>query len=214
MLIAVVLLCAGGLALNFYNRSARQPALALCDSWVNAYAITPDACSTCPQQTLTLAYGGQEVPYASTLTKTSLTRRLPNLTLSSVSPSAVYALFILDVDFPEPANASLRARTHSIIVNIPPPQPPSTTLNLTAGSTLFAYQPLCPPPPPFSGEHRYVFLVYDTLTVLHPLPNSSFVIPPYRMNAEQLLGLLWGLDLSGNLRGGTFLYAHFGDLFC
>ena len=215
VLLAVLLLCAGGFALNWVTRSERgAQANPSCDSWVNEYRITPDAVSTCPAQTLLLTYSQRLIPYASTLTQTSLTRRLPNVTLPlSVSPDAVYLLFILDIDFPEPANASLRAKTHSIIANIPPPPPPSLTLNLTQGDTLFAYQPLCPPPPPFTGFHRYVILVYNTVTRLHPLPNAT-LIPPYRMSAEGLLGLLWNADLSGNLVGGSFFYAQFGDFFC
>ena len=208
VVVGVVALCVVGAVMNLLVRPERDPAVALCSSWVTEYHITPDAVDNCPSALMTLTYGGLDVPYASTLA-TNYTRLPPAIRLSSPQRSHAYSVFIVDPDFPSATNTSYRSRLHLLVLNVPAPPSASEALELSAGLTLFGYVPLCPPVT--TGPHRYVVVVYDT-PPLTQLPNAT--VPPVRFNVQDTLGAIWRQDLNGNVVGGTFFYSTFDDPDC
>ena len=180
---------------------------AFCDEWVNQYHIIPDATTNCPITTkLRVIYNNTAVPFASQLDNScSLLTYFPptvELPAALTQPNHSYAFALLDVDFPTPTNASLRSRTHHLVVNIPGGQSP---LPLHRGDTLFNYTLPCPPT---AGWHRYVALVYDQGRVGNVTLASRNVsgVPPVLMNIDAFLSLLVGADMTQTMEGGTFWY--------
>ena len=208
VVVGVLALCVLGAVMNLLIRPERDPAVALCSSWVEEYHITPDAVDNCPSALMTLTYAGRDVPYASTL-PTNYTGLPPTIRLSSPLPSHSYSVFIVDPDFPSATNSSYRSRLHLLVLNVPAPPSASKPLDLSAGLTLFGYLPPCPPPT--TGAHRYVVVVYDT-PPLTQLPNAT--VPAFRFNVQDTLGAIWRQNLNGNVVGGTFFYSAFDDPTC
>ncbi|XP_028165620.1 protein D2-like [Ostrinia furnacalis] len=68
------------------------------------------------------------------------------------NPYRYYTLIVADPDAPSRIAPEDREWLHWLVINIP-------GANLAAGETVFDYLP--PGPPPKTGLHRYVFLVYE-----------------------------------------------------
>ena len=205
-------LLAGAVVANWLIKPDRSDdTSAACSLWVTAWHMVPDAVQACPQANSSLTFDGQVVPISSAV-HTNLTRRPPQLRVWPLQPQHLYGLLMLDIDFPSATNTSYRSRLHLLVLDIPPPPQQSQPLNLSLGLTLFPYTRPCPEIG--TGEHRYVVLLYDTVTAVNRSRLANVTIPPVRVQADDLLSLIFMQDLSGSLMGGTFFTASFDDFFC
>ncbi|KAH3759685.1 protein D2 [Pelomyxa schiedti] len=75
----------------------------------------------------------------------------PKVSWAPESPSTLYTLVMTDPDAPSRASPKFREWRHWVVVNIP-------GSDLSAGKTLASY--MGPAPPPGTGPHRYIFLLF------------------------------------------------------
>ena len=97
----------------------------------------------------------------------------PSITTSSTSSTDLYCVIVYDPDGPSRRNPRLRNIVHLIHANIPATAFTHTTATAIAGVVHVPYRP--PGPPPSSGKHRYVWLLYRQAAVIDVTQLPSFV---------------------------------------
>ncbi|EDW11373.2 protein D3 [Drosophila mojavensis] len=129
--------------------------------------IVPDVISKAPKSVVSLEYdGGICVQPGVVLTPTQV-KCEPRVKWEA-DPSKLYTLCMTDPDAPSRKDPKFREWHHWLVGNIP-------GNNLSKGQVLSAF--IGSGPPPDTGLHRYVFLVYEQPCKLDfdekPLPNNS-----------------------------------------
>jgi phosphatidylethanolamine-binding protein (PEBP) family uncharacterized protein len=116
------------------------------------WRVNPDVIQSNPQTLASVKYHHKEMTLGQTLlVKDTQTR--PEIQLAKDAPTApFYTLIMCDPDAPSNSNPKFRNWCHWIVVNIP------TSFQLNEGHTVCPY--MGPAPPPDTGLHRYVFMVY------------------------------------------------------
>ncbi|KAG2367135.1 phosphatidylethanolamine-binding protein [Suillus spraguei] len=125
---------------------------------------------------------GQEALLGNTLTKTD-TADEPTVVFTPVpdiNDEATYTLVMTDPDAPSRENPKFREWRHWVVTGVKAPTTSAIESdNLVAQLTKSAVTPYHPPaPPPGTGKHRYVILLYQE-------PSADFSIPadaPERKN--------------------------------
>ncbi|KAG2137946.1 PEBP-like protein [Suillus clintonianus] len=119
---------------------------------------------------------GQEALLGNTLTKTDTddepTVAFTPMQVPDVADEPTYTLVMTDPDAPSRVNPKFREWRHWVVTGVKaPPTSVIETGNLAAQLTKPAVTPYYPPtPPPGTGKHRYVLLLYQE-------PNVDFSIP-------------------------------------
>ncbi|RVE44175.1 hypothetical protein evm_011169 [Chilo suppressalis] len=112
--------------------------------------VVPDVVPKAPAALVKVVFpSGVEVKEGNELTPTQV-KDVPTVTWDA-SPDQLYTLAMTDPDAPSRQYPKLREFRHWLVGNIPGG-------NVSAGETLSAY--VSPVPPPNTGLHRYVYLVY------------------------------------------------------
>ncbi|XKL62196.1 hypothetical protein PGB90_002029 [Kerria lacca] len=129
--------------------------------------IVPDVIPVAPKEILKVTYsGGLEVNLGNELTPTQVKDK-PSVKFNG-NPNSFYTLCMTDPDAPSRKNPKFREWHHWLVGNIP-------GFEIEKGETLSEY--IGSGPPPDTGLHRYVFLVYQQpgkLTFTEPrLTNRS-----------------------------------------
>ena len=115
-----------------------------------AHQVVPDVVSKAPAALATVKYpSGVEVNEGNELTPTQV-KDIPSVSWEAV-PDQFYTLAMTDPDAPSRAEPKFREWHHWLVGNIP-------GNNVADGETLSEY--VGSGPPPNTGLHRYVFLVY------------------------------------------------------
>ncbi|XP_032526491.1 phosphatidylethanolamine-binding protein homolog F40A3.3-like isoform X3 [Danaus plexippus] len=132
-----------------------------------ANAVVPDVVPKAPEAEVTVKYNsGVEVNFGNELTPTQV-KDVPAVKWNAV-PDSYYTLAMTDPDAPSRAEPQFREWHHWLVGNI-------LGGNISSGEVLSAY--VGSGPPPDTGLHRYVFLVYKQpgkLSFDEPrLPNTS-----------------------------------------
>jgi phosphatidylethanolamine-binding protein (PEBP) family uncharacterized protein len=115
-----------------------------------------------PKGLITVSYGkDKEVALGNTL-KPSETQEAPqiNLAFSESEPEASYTLVVTDPDAPTKGDKKWSEYAHFILSGIKakPSEGEVTHVDYNAATTLLPYTG--PAPPPKTGKHRYVFILY------------------------------------------------------
>ncbi|CAD6999751.1 protein D3 [Ceratitis capitata] len=131
------------------------------------HCVVPDVISCVPQEIVTVCYpSGAAVEQGNVLTPT-LVKDQPTVTWKA-DPNAFYTLCMTDPDAPSRKEPTFREWHHWLVGNIP-------GCDVSKGEVLSAY--IGSGPPPGTGLHRYVFLVYKQSGKLtfdeKRLPNNS-----------------------------------------
>ncbi|XP_041972209.1 protein D2-like isoform X2 [Aricia agestis] len=115
-----------------------------------AKAVVPDVVPKAPAALVSVKYpSGVEVKEGNELTPTQV-KDVPTVSWDA-APDTFYTLAMTDPDAPSRAEPKFREWHHWLVGNVP-------GTNVGAGETLSAY--VGSGPPPGTGLHRYVFLVY------------------------------------------------------
>ncbi|KAG2746459.1 PEBP-like protein, partial [Suillus brevipes Sb2] len=118
---------------------------------------------------------GQEALLGNVLTKTDTadepTVAFTPMQVPDVADEPTYTLVMTDPDAPCKKNPEFREWRHWVVTGVKAPSTSAVEMdNLAAQLTKPAVTPYYPPsPPPGSGEHRYVLLLYEE-------PNAGFSI--------------------------------------
>ncbi|XP_063896607.1 protein D2 isoform X1 [Helicoverpa armigera] len=116
-----------------------------------AQSVVPDVVSKAPSAVLSVKYpSGVEVNEGNVLTPTEV-KDIPDVKWNA-SADEFYTLAMTDPDAPSRKDPKFREWHHWLVGNIP-------GNNICAGETLSQY--VGSGPPPGTGLHRYVFLVYQ-----------------------------------------------------
>ncbi|XP_069963572.1 protein D3 [Bactrocera oleae] len=131
------------------------------------HCVVPDVISCVPQEVVTVCYtSGASVEQGNVLTPT-LVKDQPTIAWKA-DPGALYTLCLTDPDAPSRTDPIYREWHHWLVGNIP-------GCDVSKGEVLSAY--IGSGPPPKTGLHRYVFLVYKQSGKLtfdeKRLPNNS-----------------------------------------
>jgi len=131
---------------------------------LNTSGIIPDIIdSFTPSVELSVTFPHGNVLFGNEL-KPSEAAKAPKITWSGV-PGALYTLMMVDPDAPSRADPKFRCWRHWIVVNIP-----SGGL-VDHGSTISSYHG--PAPPKDTGDHRYVFLLFQQKDRISTPPLST-----------------------------------------
>lgn len=114
------------------------------------HGIVPDVISKAPEQVIEVKFGGLEVKLGNTLTPTQV-QNPPDHLKWQAEAGALYTLVLTDPDAPSRKDPQFREWHHWLVANIP-------GTDIAKGSTLSEY--VGSGPPPDTGLHRYVYLVY------------------------------------------------------
>ncbi|CAG9791324.1 unnamed protein product [Diatraea saccharalis] len=160
---AIVLLIADGTMVNFRVFARAMSTVA---KSFEANHVVPDVVPKAPAALAKVVFSsGVEVKEGNVLTPTQV-KDVPTVTWDA-SPDQLYTLAMTDPDAPSREDPKFREWHHWLVSNIP-------GNNVAAGETLSAY--IGSGPPPKTGLHRYVYLVYkqpSRLTFDEPrLPNT------------------------------------------
>ncbi|CAH2094034.1 unnamed protein product [Euphydryas editha] len=159
---AIILLIAISTKVNF----SVQRKMSTVSRAFEDYYIVPDVVPNAPVCEVKVHYpSGVEAKLGNELTPT-LVKDEPSVYWNS-NPGKYYILAMIDPDVPSRKEPKLREFNHWLVGNIP-------GSNVTAGETLSEH--IAAAPPPGTGLHRYVFLVYQQPEKLtfdeHRLTNS------------------------------------------
>lgn len=122
-------------------------------------SIVPDVIDTVPSQVLVIKYpSGVEVNGGNELTPTQV-KDIPTHISWPTEEGALYTLCMTDPDAPSRQTPTYREWHHWLVVNIP-------GNSVGDGKTMSQY--VGSGPPPGTGLHRYVFLVYKQPGTLNP----------------------------------------------
>ncbi|KAI8336082.1 phosphatidylethanolamine-binding protein [Chlamydoabsidia padenii] len=116
-----------------------------------------------PKSLLSVYYGDQPMKIGSFLS-TKQTANPPRIQFAPAD-DAHYTLMMIDPDAPTMANPGLSPWRHWVVVNIPGNQ---QDLAKAASTQLSTY--IGPAPPPNTGNHRYIFLLYKQTDKNHSFP--------------------------------------------
>ncbi|XP_052751752.1 protein D3-like isoform X1 [Galleria mellonella] len=161
---AIVLLIADNTMVNFRVLARAMSTVAKA---FEANQVVPDVVSKAPSALVTVKYpSGVEVNEGNELTPTQV-KDVPTVSWDA-TPNQLYTLVMTDPDAPSRKDPKFREWHHWLVGNIP-------GNNVAAGETLSAY--VGSGPPPDTGLHRYVYLVYKQPSKLNfdepRLPNTS-----------------------------------------
>ncbi|CAG9559418.1 unnamed protein product [Danaus chrysippus] len=161
---AILLLIADSTMVNFRVLARAMSSVAKA---FEANAVVPDVVPKAPEAEVTVKYvSGVEVNFGNELTPTQV-KDVPNVKWNAV-PDTYYTLAMTDPDAPSRAEPQFREWHHWLVGNI-------LGGDISSGEVLSAY--VGSGPPPETGLHRYVFLVYKQpgkLSFDEPrLPNTS-----------------------------------------
>ncbi|CAH2051983.1 unnamed protein product, partial [Iphiclides podalirius] len=120
------------------------------EAFIN-FAVVPDAIPVTPSDLAKVLYAGDVQVLLGNEVSPSQTISIPSVDWDG-DMNSVYTLAMIEIDLPTRASPLLRAFLHWLVGNIPGNE-------VTKGETLAAYVP--PVPPPATGLHRYVFLIYQ-----------------------------------------------------
>ncbi|KAM3959483.1 protein D3-like isoform 2-T5 [Aphomia sociella] len=131
------------------------------------HQVVPDVVPKAPSALVKVKYpSGVEVNEGNELTPTQV-KDVPTVSWDA-TPNQLYTLVMTDPDAPSRKEPKFREWHHWLVANIP-------GNNVAAGDTLSAY--VGSGPPPDTGLHRYVYLVYKQPSKLEfdepRLPNTS-----------------------------------------
>ncbi|XP_039752801.1 phosphatidylethanolamine-binding protein homolog F40A3.3-like isoform X3 [Pararge aegeria] len=132
-----------------------------------ANAVVPDVVFKAPENVVTVKFpSGVEVNSGNVLTPTQV-KDVPSVTWAT-QPDTFYTLAMTDPDAPSRKEPTFREWHHWLVGNVP-------GNDIAAGETLSAY--IGSGPPPGTGLHRYVYLVYKQPGKINfdeqRLPNNS-----------------------------------------
>ncbi|CAO3598787.1 unnamed protein product [Absidia cylindrospora] len=116
---------------------------------------------------LSVKYGDKDVAIGNHFT-TGQTAEAPQVQFIPAEEDAEYSLFLVDPDAPTRSDPKYGPWRHWVAVNIPGSQQDQVT---AASSQLTNY--IGPAPPPGSGDHRYIFLLYKQTNKSHPFQSLS-----------------------------------------
>ena len=121
-------------------------------------------------ETVTVTFNYQPVTPGQRLSQSNAAAA-PSISLPSAATSSLYSVLLIDPDAPSASNPVMANWLHYLHTNVDghaltqPLDLSTTSLPHTASSTLSTtYAP--PTPPPATGPHRYVLLVYRQSSVL------------------------------------------------
>lgn len=118
---------------------------------VEEFEIYPDVIKSIPKDLVDISYGNLEVKLGNELTPTSV-KNIPTKIDYRYTAGKYYTLCMTDPDAPSRQQPTYREWHHWLIVNIPENR-------ISDGEVLSEY--IGSGPPPNTGLHRYVFLVYE-----------------------------------------------------
>lgn len=128
--------------------------------------VVPDVIDTVPPGVIKVKYGDLEVSMGNVLTPTQV-KDLPSVTYDA-DANSLYTLCMTDPDAPSRTEPKFREWHHWLVVNIP-------GCDVSHGEVMSDY--VGSGPPPKTGLHRYVFVMYKQpglLTCSEPkLTNTS-----------------------------------------
>ncbi|XP_062121168.1 protein D3 [Drosophila sulfurigaster albostrigata] len=131
------------------------------------HCVVPDVIAKAPQQTASVEYVGRIVVEPGMVLTPTQVKSQPCVTWKADS-SKLYTLCMTDPDAPSRKDPQFREWHHWLVGNIP-------GNDISNGEVLSAY--VGSGPPPETGLHRYVFLVYEQKCKLQfdekRLPNNS-----------------------------------------
>ncbi|CAH2051985.1 unnamed protein product, partial [Iphiclides podalirius] len=120
------------------------------EAFIN-FGVVPDAILVAPSDLAKVVYPGDVQVSLGNEVSPSRTIIRPRVDWDG-DMNSFYTLVMIEIDLPTRALPLLRAFLHWLVGNIP-------GSDVTKGETLAAYVP--PIPPPATGLHRYVFLIYQ-----------------------------------------------------
>lgn len=130
------------------------------------HQVVPDVIDSAPTEVVNIAYGDLQVKEGNVLTPTQVQNK-PQLSWNS-DANALYTVCMTDPDAPSRKEPTFREWHHWLVVNVP-------GSNVNEGEVLSDY--IGSGPPPGTGLHRYVFLVFKQPSKLScdekRLPNNS-----------------------------------------
>jgi len=113
--------------------------------------IVPDVVDSAPESICEVTYGKQKLKPGDELTPKLVNTNLPKVSWNANSAN-YYTLMLTDPDAPSRKEPTYREWIHWIVTNIP-------GNDVSKGETLMTY--IGSAPPPETGLHRYVFLVWQ-----------------------------------------------------
>ncbi|GMS89105.1 hypothetical protein PENTCL1PPCAC_11280, partial [Pristionchus entomophagus] len=117
----------------------------------STHGVVPDVIAVAPKTLATIKYdSGVEVSEGNVLTPTQV-KNVPSVQWNGDN-GKLYTLIMTDPDAPSRAEPTYREWHHWLVSNIP-------GQDIAKGDTLSAY--VGSGPPPKTGLHRYIFLVYE-----------------------------------------------------
>ncbi|XP_074598184.1 protein D3-like [Brevipalpus obovatus] len=124
--------------------------------------VVPDVIDVVPQNVVEVKFAnGAEVKMGNELTPT-LVKDPPTNVSWPTTPGSLYTLCMTDPDAPSRQNPKYREWHHWLVVNIPAGSPPAINM----GRVLSEY--VGSGPPKGTGNHRYVYLVYQQPGPIEP----------------------------------------------
>ncbi|XP_023947595.1 protein D2 isoform X1 [Bicyclus anynana] len=161
---AIVLLLADSTMVNFRVLARGMSSIARA---FEANAVVPDVVGKAPEAAVTVKFtSGVEVKSGNVLTPTQV-KDVPSVSWDA-QPDVFYTLAMTDPDAPSRKEPTFREWHHWLVGNI-------AGNDVASGDTLSAY--IGSGPPPGTGLHRYVYLVYRQPSKLQfdeeRLPNNS-----------------------------------------
>ncbi|RCH91511.1 Phosphatidylethanolamine-binding protein 4 [Rhizopus azygosporus] len=121
--------------------------------------IVPEGFS--PSTLLSIRYPKGEDVALGNFIKPSDSAETPNISFVAPDSDAQYTLLLIDPDAPSKQDPKWGPYRHWVVVNIP------GSADFMAANQLTSY--MGPAPPPKTGDHRYIFLLYK-----QPSINSNF----------------------------------------
>merc|ERR1712212_1144225 len=112
--------------------------------------VVPDVVDAKPDHVVEVKFGDLEVTQGNILTPTQV-KCPPTHLVWPTEPDALYTLCMTDPDAPSRESPKFREWHHWLVGNIP-------GCNVEKGETLSQY--VGSGPPPSTGLHRYVYLIY------------------------------------------------------
>ncbi|XP_063389036.1 protein D2-like [Cydia fagiglandana] len=144
-----LLICS--IAVSMVNIRVFTRAMSTVAKSFSAFGVVPDVIPVAPKDLATVKYPSGAVVCQGNVLSPIKAQVIPQVSWKA-SPGKYYTVAMIDPDTPSPEVPKFREFNHWLVANVPGD-------NVTAGETLTTY--FGPTPPPGTGLHRYVVLVYQ-----------------------------------------------------
>ncbi|XP_065175487.1 protein D2-like [Sycon ciliatum] len=163
------------------------------------FEVVPDVIPEAPPAIATVKYAEADAQEGNILTPT-LVQNAPAVTWQD-EPGKLYTVAMVDPDAPSRAEPTYREWRHWLVFNVP------GSGKVGEGQSLFGY--IGAGPPPDTGLHRYVFLIYEQPSTISPADPK--VTPTSTKNRPKSCITKFVSEHNLKLVAGNFFQAEWDD---